>query len=624
MEQPYLHELSVTLAAPQQCWSRRDGQIVESAVQGVYCADVRVASTVTLAADAHVNEHIGTIEPGGGTARYDTVWRTPDLGADPALVCRRERTVTAKGLYERVVVRSTAPHDLRVLFTLVVAPDSTPMSAVRASVTVGDRPTATAHDDGTYTWPFGREGEACLVAPGSFVQVTDRIHASWDLEVPARGEVSVQWRLLASEPSFPFSHDSADVEPRTGVEPLDLLVQTASRDLAALRMTGGGGAAFYGAGAPWFLTLFGRDSLLSARLSLPWSREVALGTLRALASRQGTTTDPATAEQPGKIPHEVRGEPLRLYGSGRQEGDHDIVLPPVYYGTIDATCLWVMLLGDLEAAGISDDDLAGFVLPLRAALGWLRDHGDADGDGFLEYADTGEGLSNQGWKDSADSIRWADGSLARGPIALCEAQGYAHEAALVGARLLDRLGDADEAAAWRDWAARLAERFRAQFWVSDDLGPYPAIALDADKRPVTGVASNMGHLLGTGILTTEEAAVVVARLMHPTLRSGFGIRTLSTDNAAYWPLGYHVGSIWTHDNGVILAGMRREGFLDEARLLAAELLRAAMGYSYRLPELYAGYGADETPTPLPFPAACHPQAWAAATAATIESVLRKA
>jgi hypothetical protein len=625
MEPPYLHELSVVLAAPQQCWSRRDGQIVESAVQGVYSADVRVASTVTLTADGHTNEHIGTVEPGGGTARFDTVWRTPELGADPALVCHRERTLTSKGLYERVVVRSTAPHELRVPLTLVVAPDSTPMSAVRASVSSEQRPVPAPHDDGTYTWPFGQTGEACLVAPGAFVQVaTDRIHATWDLEVPARGEVSVQWRLLAADPGFPFVHSPADHQRETASSPLDLLVQTASRDLAALRMTGGEGELFYAAGAPWFLTLFGRDSLLSARLSLPWSSEVALGTLNALAARQGTTTDPATAEQPGKIPHEVRGEPLPLYGPGRHEADHDIVLPPVYYGTIDATCLWVMLLGDLEQAGLAQGELLRLRPHLRAALTWMGDDGDADGDGFLEYVDTGDGLSNQGWKDSADSIRWADGSLAKGPIALCEAQGYAHEAALVGARLLEQLGETAEAAAWREWAVRLAERFRARFWVRDDLGPYPAIALDADKRPVTGVASNMGHLLGTGILSPEESAVVVARLMHPTLRSGFGIRTLSTDNGGYWPLGYHVGSIWTHDNGVILAGMVREGFISEARVLATELLRAAIAYSYRLPELYAGYGADESPAPLPFPAACHPQAWAAATAAVIEAVLRDA
>ncbi|MBI4899779.1 MAG: hypothetical protein HY829_04800, partial [Actinobacteria bacterium] len=216
MEQPYLHELSVVLAAPQQCWSRRDGQIVESPVQGVYCADVRVASTVTLTADGPTNEHIGTVEPGGGTARFDTVWRTPELGADPAVVCRRERTLTSKGLYERVVVRSTAPHDLRVPLTLVVAPDSAPMSAVRASLGSEQRPVPAPHDDGTYTWRFGQAGEACLVAPGSFVQVaTDRIHATWDLEVPARGEVSVQWRLLTSDPGFPFVHSPVEHQPET-------------------------------------------------------------------------------------------------------------------------------------------------------------------------------------------------------------------------------------------------------------------------------------------------------------------------------------------------------------------------------------------------------------------------
>jgi N-terminal domain of (some) glycogen debranching enzymes/Amylo-alpha-1,6-glucosidase len=625
MEQPYLHDLSVVLAAPQQCWSSRDGEIVESAIQGVYCADVRIAHTVILGAAGVTNEAIGTVEPGGGRARYDTVWRTPEFGSDPAIVCRRERRLTGDGLRERIVVRSSAPDVRTFPVLLLVRPDSTPMSAVRASVSAGDRPIATAHDDGSYTWLFGHAGEACFLAPGAIVQQWDgNVHAQWDVVVPAGGEASVEWRLVASEPSFPFVHSPGAVRDVMGTEPLDLLVQTASRDLAALRMTDRDEPdhTFYAAGAPWFLTLFGRDSILSARLSLTWAPDVALSTLKALAARQGTVTDPATAEQPGKIPHEVRGEPLRLYGSGRHAGGEDIWLPPVYYGTIDATCLWIMLLGDLDEAGLAHDDLTTLVPHLRGALGWLRDHSDADGDGFLEYVDTGDGLSNQGWKDSGDSIRWADGSLATSPIALCEVQGYAHEAALVGARLLERLGDADEAAAWRTWAADLAERFRAQFWVRDELGAYPAIALDAEKRPVTGVASNMGHLLGTGILSAAEERVVVDRLMHPTLRSGFGIRTLSTDNHGYWPLGYHVGSIWTHDNGVILSGMLRSGFAAEAKVLAAELLRAATAYDYRLPELYAGYGADETYSPLPFPAACHPQAWAAATAAVIEQALR--
>jgi hypothetical protein len=625
MEQPYLHDLSVVLAAPQQCWSGRDGEIVESAVQGVYCADTRIADTVILGGAGVSNEAIGTVEPGGGRARYDTVWRTPEFGADPAIVCRRERRLTGDGLRERVVVRSAAPEARTFPVLLLVRPDSTPMAAVRASVSGDERPLATAHDDGSYTWSFGQAGEACFLAPGAIVQQWDgNVHAQWDVIVPAGGEASVEWRLVASDPSFPFVHSPGEVPATTGTEPLDLLVQTAARDLAALRMTAHDAPdqVFYAAGAPWFLTLFGRDSLLSARLSLSWAPDVALGTLKVLAARQGTVTDPATAEQPGKIPHEVRGEPLPLYGPGRHAGTEDRVLPPVYYGTIDATCLWVMLLGDLVDAGLAEEELDGLLPNLRAALGWLRDHADADGDGFLEYLDTGKGLSNQGWKDSGDSIRWADGSLATSPIALCEAQGYAHEAALVGARLLDRQGETDDAATWRAWASDLALRFRTTFWVRDQLGPYPAIALDADKRPVTGVASNMGHLLGTGILSPDEARVVVDRLMHPTLRSGFGIRTLSTDNAGYWPLGYHVGTIWTHDNGVILAGMLRDGFVTEARVLAAELLRAATAYDYRLPELYAGYGADETPTPLPFPAACHPQAWAAATSAVIERALR--
>ena len=625
MEQPYLHDLSVVLAAPQQCWSRRDGQIVESAIQGVYCADTRVADLVILTALGVTNEAVGTVEPGGGRARYDTVWRTPDLGADPAIVCRRERRLTPDGLRERIVVRSAAPDTRTFPLQLMIRPDSTPMAAVRASVPADDRPSATAQDDGSYTWPFGHHGEACFLAPGAIVTRGDHdLHALWDVVVPARGEASVEWRLVASDPSFPFVHSPGSARESAGTEPLDLLVQTAARDLAALRMTDHDDPTrtFYAAGAPWFLTLFGRDSLLSARLSLSWAPDVALGSLKVLAARQGTTTDVTTGEQPGKIPHEVRGKPLPLYGSGRHAGTEPVVLPPVYYGTIDATCLWVMLLGDLVDAGLAEEELAGLLPHLRAALDWLRDHADSDGDGFLEYVDTGAGLSNQGWKDSGDSIRWADGSLATSPIALCEAQGYAYAAALVGAGLLDRRGETADAAAWRAWAGDLAERFRAQFWVADELGTYPAIALDAAKRPVTGVASNMGHLLGTGILSPGEARVVVDRLMHPTLRSGFGIRTLSTDNKGYWPLGYHVGSIWTHDNGVILAGMLRDGFVTEARVLAAELLRAATAYDYRLPELYAGYGADETPTPLPFPAACHPQAWAAATTAVIERALR--
>ena len=259
------------------------------------------------------------------------------------------------------------------------------------------------------------------------------------------------------------------------------------------------GDTFLAAGAPWFFTLFGRDSLWAARMLLPLGTDLAAGTLRVLAARQGTVTDVDSAEQPGKILHEVRAKPLSLGEEGR-------VLPPVYYGTVDATPLWVCLLHDAWRWGMPADQVEALLPAMERALAWMTDHGDADGDGFLEYVDEGgHGLANQGWKDSGDSVQWRDGTLATGPIALCEVQAYAHEAALGGAALLEAFGrpGADR---WRAWAAELATRFRAAFWVQDATGRYPAIALDADKRAVDTVTSNIGHLLGTGLLDARRGA----------------------------------------------------------------------------------------------------------------------
>ncbi|WP_284302052.1 amylo-alpha-1,6-glucosidase [Homoserinibacter gongjuensis] len=229
---------------------------------------------------------------------------------------------------------------------------------------------------------------------------------------------------------------------------------------------------------------------------------------------------PATAEQPGKIIHEVRRATLEL-------PDEGVELPPHYYGTVDATALWICLLADTRERGLGDDETRELLPALRAALAWMRDFGDSDGDGLLEYVDeSGRGLSNQGWKDSGDSVQWRDGSLADGPIALAEVQAYAHEAAVRGAALLEEFGE--DAAQWRAWAARLAAQFRASFWVSDADGRYPAIALDARKRPVDSLTSNIGHLLGTGLLDDAEARLVAARLVSPRLDAGYGIRTLAT------------------------------------------------------------------------------------------------
>jgi glycogen debranching enzyme len=254
---------------------------------------------------------------------------------------------------------------------------------------------------------------------------------------------------------------------------------------------------------------------------------------------------------------------------------------------------------------------------LEAALAWMVEHGDADGDGFLEYVDeSGRGLANQGWKDSGDSVQWADGALAQAPIALCEVQGYAYEAAMSGAALLDAF-DRPGADRWREWAQQLATRFRAAFWVEDADGPYPVIALDAAKRPVDTLTSNAGHLLGTGLLDDAESALVAARMGSDNMDSGFGLRTLSARAAGFGPLSYHGGSVWPHDTAVVLRGLAADGHHRQAASLVEGLLAAGAAFDNRLPELYAGDARRDLPVPVPYPAACRPQAWAAASAVVV-------
>ena len=383
-------------------------------------------------------------------------------------------------------------------------------------------------------------------------------------------------------------------------------------DLAGLRLTTPDHPddVFLAAGAPWYFTLFGRDSLWAARMLLPLGTELAAGTLRVLAHRQGRTTDARTAEQPGKILHEVRRTAIALREDGRE-------LPPVYYGTVDATPLWVCLLHDAWRWGMPEPEVAELLPHAGAALAWMSDYGDADGDGFLEYIDTsGRGLANQGWKDSADSVQWRDGRLATGPIALAEVQGYAHEAALAGAALLEAF-DLSGADRWRSWAAEIADRFRKQFWAEDDLGPYPAIALDADKQRVDTVTSNAGHLLGTGILSNDESAAIARRLGSAEMDSGFGLRTMATSSAGYWPSSYHGGSVWAHDTAIVVSGLARSGHTEAAAAMVEGLLAAAASFDFRLPELYGGDARSATPRPVPYPAACRPQAWSAAAAVVL-------
>ncbi|WP_246081506.1 amylo-alpha-1,6-glucosidase [Homoserinimonas aerilata] len=382
-------------------------------------------------------------------------------------------------------------------------------------------------------------------------------------------------------------------------------------DLDALRISPAGSSeTILAAGAPWFFTIFGRDSLWAARFLLPTGTELAADTLRILAGMQGESEVDDTAEQPGKIMHELRKGGLSSPGEG-------LALPPLYYGTVDATALWVCLLHDAWKWGMPESEVRALLPHMHAALAWMRDYGDADGDMLIEYVDsTGHGLSNQGWKDSGDSIQWKDGTLAEGPIALCEVQAYCYEAATHAADMLDHFGD-DGAEEWRDWAARLRHEFNKKFWIEDADGLFPATALDASKQPVDTVTSNIGHLLGTGIIDREQAALVAKRLVGSDMDSGYGLRTMSTGASGYWPLSYHCGSVWTHDTAIAIAGLSKEGFDVEASSLIEGLLAASATFDYRMPELYSGDSITTVSRPVPYPASCRPQAWSAAAAISV-------
>ncbi len=381
-------------------------------------------------------------------------------------------------------------------------------------------------------------------------------------------------------------------------------------DFAALHISGreaGIDDDVIAAGIPWFKTLFGRDALITSYQALPFFPDSARGTLRALASLQGVRRDDVSGEEPGKILHEWRSPTFT-----GTEGS-PAIFP--YYGTIDATPLFLIVLAShFEVTG----DLAfqrEMREPALRALEWMDYYGDRDGDGYLEYiraSDATWGLDNQGWKDSGDAVRFADGVLARPPIALCEAQGYAYAARLGIARVFEALGDVARAAILREQGALLRERFNRDFWLPER--DYYAFALDAEKRPVDALVSNAGHLLWSGIVDEGKASAVARRLLSSDLFAGWGIRTMGQREGGYNPMSYHCGSIWPHDNSLIVAGLARYGFELEAERVTSGLLRALeFSPDFRLPELFAGFGVDETPFPVEYPTACRPQAWAAGT-----------
>jgi len=386
----------------------------------------------------------------------------------------------------------------------------------------------------------------------------------------------------------------------TDSQALQTVLDRSTLDLRLLLADLGDGP-FPVAGIPWFAVPFGRDSLIAAIQALPLTTNLARGTLRTLAALQGREVNAQRQEEPGKIPHELRrGEMANLneVPFGR------------YYGSVDSTPLFLVLLCDYDA-WTGDLALARELLPnIRAALHWIDAYGDRDGDLLLEFeADSGRGLTVQSWKDSADSLSHRDGSLATGAIAVAEVQGYVYDAKRRLAPLLARLGEHDLAERLSREAAALKERFNAAYWMADR--DYLALALDGDKRQVGMVASDAGHCLWSGIVDAEKAAPVARRLTAPDLFSGWGIRTLATGEATYNPMSYHNGSVWPHDTSLCALGLKRYGYDRAANAVAMAVVAAARRFpDARLPELYCGFDAADG-LPVPYPLACSPQAWAA-------------
>jgi glycogen debranching enzyme len=360
--------------------------------------------------------------------------------------------------------------------------------------------------------------------------------------------------------------------------------------------------SYMAAGTPWFATFFGRDSIIASLQTLPFRPDIARETLAFLARHQGRAVDSWRVEEPGKILHEMREDEL---SSVRE-------LPyQRYYGSVDSTPLFLLLAAEYYHWTADRELLENLMPALRAALRWLRDYGDQDKDGFIEYiTDAPDGLRNQGWKDSVEAIMHEDGTLCEGPIALAEVQAYVYAAYLRLAPVFVEFGDGHIASELRVSAAKLRRKFNRQFWLPRQRRI--AMALDGEKGPSTVMSSNAGQVLWGGILGRNRAALVKDALFQNDMFSGWGIRTLSSSVRSYYPLGYHVGTIWPHDNSIIAQGLKRYGFDDEVNELATSLFDAAREFpSYRLPELFGGQSRSEYQPPVPYPVACRPQAWTA-------------
>ncbi|MFC5788650.1 amylo-alpha-1,6-glucosidase [Agromyces tardus] len=603
------------------CISGANGDIVPELPHGVFFRDTRLVSRWTLLIDGTPVEPLSSMTP--EPFRAIIVGRAAHVPgrADTPLIVERDRRVGA-GLREDVRLHNYGLVPLRCRVEMVLESDFADIfevkdgragSSVRAARQIGPGRMRVTPDD---------PGRLALTVASPHAAIADH-RLGFDVELEPHGSWSQHFDVLPTEDEQELSHGFHDEglltsEPARRLQTWNAGLLTASvgdaeveevleqsqRDLGALRIFDARHPerAVIAAGVPWFMALFGRDSLLTSYMALPLDPSLALGTLRTLAELQGVREVASSEEQPGRILHEVRlGATTNLALGGTS----------VYYGTADATALFVVVLGELARWGALPDDATDLLEAADRALAWVEGDGDRDGDGFVEYARLNDhGLVNQGWKDSWDGINFADGTIATPPIALCEVQGYVYAAYVARAMLAEHLGDSETAQRCTARAEALKREFNERFWMPER--GYFAIALDRDKRQVDACASNMGHCLWSGIVDDDKAAQVADRLLSDEMFTGWGVRTLAADMGAYNPASYHNGSVWPHDNAIVAAGLMRYGFVEHAQRIAVGLFDAASRFDSRLPELFCGFDRRQYPEPVAYPASCSPQAWAAA------------
>ena len=615
-------ELVTMVEGTTFCICQPSGDVEPGTPQGVFFRDTRVISRWQLRLDGLAPQSLSVSNPDSYHSRF-VLRRAPAAGqADSTLLVVRRRIV-GEGMKEVITLSNVGRETTVVRVELQVAADFADLFAVkegRAAVADG----YTAAVPGTDLIFSRTDGSR-----GLYVHATREPQASpagltWEAVIGARQDWSVEVLAQPVVESRPVEPRFRDLTPtghalgkspwlsrvttfKTHHAPLGTVLQRSLHDLDALRIESSSDPkrVFMAAGAPWFMTLFGRDSLLTAWMTLPVDPGIALGTLHTVAALQGKQIDPQTEEQPGRILHESRLGPDSVSVMG---GRH-------YYGTIDATPLFVALLGEAGRGGADASHVQELLPAADRALAWMEQYGDRDGDGFLEYQRaTDRGLANQGWKDSWDGVTDASGRLAEAPIALAEVQGYAYAAWQARAELAEAFGDRATAGSCRERAGKLKQLFAERFWVREE--GYHALALDGHKRQVDSLTSNAGQALWSGIVTDEQATLLIKRLARPDMDSGFGLRTLSERMGAYNPMSYHNGSVWPHDTALVVAGLMRyshlPGSVTLAHRLADGLLKAAMSFDGRLPELYCGFPSGAFSSPIPYPTSCSPQAWASA------------